>query len=191
MTVACVVADEAVETIALDGGNTLTVEFITERRHGWKQEHLAHASTGRNVETGKLRLSIAVRRKRNGLVRFDGDLFKLDYDLSESAITRLYRHWHDLNADHSLPKRILRGMNCQFGKTTIIFDAAAEQVEEWKDFLLAVLTDRGSYVALNCPTTPRAPLAEFHRAAHKWPSAVNAGAAGRAATGVSGLMPSS
>lgn len=79
--------------------------------------------------TGRLRLAIGVRRRRNGLVRFDADLFKLDYNLSQDAIARLYRHWHDLNADHSLPKRILRGMDCHFSKTTIIFDATVEQTD--------------------------------------------------------------
>jgi hypothetical protein len=105
------------------------VEFITERRYGWTQEQLAHASTGRNVATGKLRLSVAVRNRHNGIVRFDADLFKLDYNLSQDAIRRLYCHWHDPNPDYSLPKKTLRRMDCHFSLTTIIFDATAQQVD--------------------------------------------------------------
>jgi hypothetical protein len=157
MTIVC---DEAVETIAVGSRNVPkprspltvpTVEFITERRNGWKQEHLAHLSTGRNIETGKRTLAVGVRRRHNGLVRFEADLFKLDYNLSQDAIARLYRHWHDLNEEYSLPRNVLRRMECHFSKTAIIFDTTAQQADDWKDFLMAVLTDRSSYVALNCP----------------------------------------
>jgi len=130
--------------------NLPPVEFINERRHGWTQEQLAHASTGHNRTTGKLTVAIGVRTRRNGLVRFDADLIKLDYDLSQDAIGRLYHYWHDLNAHYSLPKKILRRMECHFSKTTIIFDATAQQVNDWKDFLMAVLMDKGSYVGLDC-----------------------------------------
>ncbi len=137
----CAVKGVQVERVPL-------VEFIAERRHGWKQEHLAHASTGRNRETGECKIAVAVRRRHNGLVHFDADLFRLDYNLSQDTIARLYRHWHDLNAAHSLSKRVLRRMDCHFGKTTIIFDATAEQTDHWRRFLRRVLTDAVSYTRI-------------------------------------------
>jgi hypothetical protein len=121
------------------------VEFITEQRRYWTQEHFAHALTGRSRETGESKIAVAVRRRRNGQVRFDGDLWRLDLDLRPDTIARLYRRWHDLNADHSLPKRLLRRMVCHFSKTTIVFDATAEQVEHWREFLTTVLSDASSF----------------------------------------------
>src|SRR5262249_33284792 len=126
-----------------------TVEFIRKRRHGWTQEQLAHTSTGHNATTGKRTVARGDPTRQKALVRFDGDLFRLDYDLSQDVIARLYRYWHDLNAHYSLPKKILRRMECHFSKTTIIFDATAQQVNDWKDFLMAVLMDKGSYVGLD------------------------------------------
>ena len=117
---------------------------------GGRRKSLLTPSTGRKRTTGELTLGVGVHRRQNGLVRFDADLFKLDYNLSQDAIRRLYRYWHDLNMHYSLPKKILRRMECHFSKTTIIFDATAQQVNDWKDFLMAVLMDKGSYVGLDC-----------------------------------------
>jgi hypothetical protein len=122
------------------------IGYITERRHGRTQEQLAHSSTGRSRTTGQLTLGIGIRKRRNGLVIFDGDLYRINLDLHPDAIERLHRHWHDLNTDYSLPKKILRKMACHFGKTTIIFDATTEQVDEWREFLNEILTDSASYV---------------------------------------------
>lgn len=156
MTASVIVCDEAVEYDCCNPRPRFTaptVEFITERRYGWTQEQLAHALTGRNVASGKLRLSVAVRNRHNGMVRFDADLFKLDYDLSLDAIARLYRHWHDLNAAYSLPKKVLRRMDCHFSKTTIIFDATTEQAEQWREFLKTALSDASSYVGIGLSKT--------------------------------------
>ncbi len=158
MTMVC----EAVETIGAARCNegtprvlfvVPTITFVTERQYGLRPEHAAHARTGRNIGTGKLTLGIGIRKRRNGFVTFDADLFKLDYNLSQLAIDRLYRHWHDLNADHSLPKSVLRRMDCHFSQTTIIFDAAAEQTHQWREFLREVLADAGSYVAIDYPAS--------------------------------------
>jgi hypothetical protein len=129
--------------------HAVEVKFITERHNGLKPEQAAYRATGRNRVTGKLTLGIGIGKRRNGLVHFDGDLWRLDLDLHPDAIGRLYRHWQDLNADCSLPKRILRGMDCHFSRTTIVFDATAEQVEEWKDFLRAILSDARSYIEVD------------------------------------------
>lgn len=135
-----------------------TVVFVTEQpqlwagsnENGWRhrltQLEYARHRTGRNAATGQYTLAVAVRHRRNGLVRFDADLWKLAVELSPAAISRLYRRWHDLNADYSLPKKILRRMDCHFSRTTIIFDVTVEQVEEWKGFLAAVLSNRASYI---------------------------------------------
>ncbi len=119
------------------------VEFVTERRGWTTQEQLAHAHTGHNVTTGDLTLTIAERSRRNGLVRFDGDLWKLPYDLHPHAIMRLATRWALLNA--VTPKKVRSRMEQHFSRTTIIFDATAEQADNWREFLHEVLTDRESY----------------------------------------------
>ena len=136
------------ETIAVeDRGVTAApaVKFVTKRQYGLRQEQAAHMATGRNIKTGRLTLAVGVRNRPNGLVRFDADLFKLPLDLHPDAIARLYRYWHDLNADYSLPKKMLRRMDCHFSRNTVIFDATSEQAEHWREFLREVLTDVTSY----------------------------------------------
>ena len=136
------------------------VQFVTERPRLWAgldengrrlwlsiEEH-AHNLTGRSRATGQYTIGVAVRRRRNGLTRFDGDLWKLPWNLSPAAISGLYRHWHDLNA--GTPKQMKSRMerHRHFSRNTIIFDAVAEQVDAWREFLTLLLTDHASYVSI-------------------------------------------
>jgi hypothetical protein len=141
-------AIEAVEMIA-NGSVTRApaVEFVTKRSSGRTVERAAHDATGRDAETGKVRLAIAARYRINCMVRFDGDLWRLPYDLHPRAILLLESYWDLLN--QATPKNVRARMNRHFSRTTIIFDATAKQVDDWRDFLKTLLSDTTSYVGID------------------------------------------
>jgi len=129
------------------GRQAPAVEFVTKRSFGRAVEQAAHDATGRDANTGKLTLAIAIRRRPNGLVGFDGDLIKVDFDLSQDAIMRLGDYWEFVNTN--TPKHVRSRMSCHFSRNTIIFDATAEQVNDWREFLTNVLSDMTSYVGID------------------------------------------
>jgi hypothetical protein len=120
------------------------VEFITKRSYGRTVERAAHDRTGRDADTGNVRLAIAIRCRNSGMVRFDGDLWRLPYDLSPDAILLLGAYWDLLN--EATPKNVHARMNRHFSRNTIIFDATAEQADDWREVLAKVLSDTTSYV---------------------------------------------
>lgn len=137
----------------------ITVEFVTERPRLWAsldengrrlwlsiEEH-AHNSTGRSRATGQCTLAVAVRLRRNGLVRFDADLWKLPWNLSPGAISQLRNYWGLLNKE--TPKRMQSRMVQHFSRTFFQFDVMTEQVCEWRSFLTSLLTDAASYVSIS------------------------------------------
>jgi hypothetical protein len=145
MTMAAI---EAVETIANRSvAQAPAVEFVTKRSSGRTVERAAHDRTGRDADTGNVRLAIAIRCRNNGLVRFDADLFKLDCDLGQEAITRLWGHWEFVNT--KTPKQVRSRMEQHFSRNTIIFDATADQADDWREFLTEVLSDTASYVGID------------------------------------------
>jgi len=122
------------------------VEFISKRSSGRTVERAAHDRTGRDADTGTVRLAIAIRRRNNGMVRFDGDLWRLPYDLSPDAILLLGAYWDLL--DEATPKNERARMNRHFSRNTIIFDATTEQADDWREFLTEVLSNTASYVGI-------------------------------------------
>ena len=141
-------AIEAVETI----GNRIVaqapaVEFITKRSSGRTVEREAHDRTGRDADTGNLRLAIAIRRRNSGMVRFDGDLWRLPYDLSPGAILLFETYWDLLN--ERMARNVRSRMQRHFSRNTIIFDATKEQADDWREFLIEVLSDTASYVGID------------------------------------------
>ena len=141
-------AIEAVETIGNRSvAQAPAVEFITKRSSGRTVEREAHDRTGRDADTGNVRLAIAIRCRNNGMVRFDGDLWRLPYDLSPDAILLLGAFWDLLNK--ATPKNERARMNRHFTRNTIIFDATAEQADDWREFLTEVLSDTASYVGID------------------------------------------
>ena len=125
----------------------MEVKFISERRYGWTQEQLARASTGRNRATGELHLGVSMRNRNNGTVRFEADLWKIDLDFHPDAASLLRDRWQRENA--AMPRRIQNRMQRHFSRTFLQFDVRREQKDDWKDFLMAVLSDAGSYVGLD------------------------------------------
>jgi hypothetical protein len=138
---------ERVETIASRSvAQAPAVEFVTKRRWGLTREQCAHAMTGRDTRTGKLTLAVSVRNRTGGMVRFDGDLWRLPFDLCPDAILLLETYWELLN--QATPRNVYARMNGHFSRNTIIFDATADQADDWRDLLTAVLSDTTSYVGI-------------------------------------------
>lgn len=117
------------------------------RRHRLSPAEIARHSTGRDRSTGRLALGVAVTNRHNGTVRFEADLWKIDLDFHPDAASLLTDRWQRENA--AMPRRIQNRMQRHFSRTFLQFDAMREQTDDWKDFLMAVLSDAGSYVGLD------------------------------------------
>ncbi len=123
------------------------VEFVSKWDHGRQPEQVAHDVTGRDRRTGKLTLAVSVRRRTSGMMRFDGDLWRLPYDLHPRAILLLGAYWDLLN--ERTPKNMRARMERHFSRNTIIFDATKEQADDWREFLTELLSDPTSYVGID------------------------------------------
>ena len=139
-------------SVAMDGevmrvmecGNAApTLQFVGNWRLGRPPEQLARDGTGRDITTGELRLTITIRHRNNGLVRFTCDLWKLPHDLSPDALARLRNYWE---LEHrAIPERVRARMERHFSRTHFVFDTTQEQAGDWRDFLATALTDAASY----------------------------------------------
>lgn len=147
LTVELVVGSEVKESLTVDCCSVFiapVVEFVSKGQHGRSPEQVAHGGTGRNSTTGEWHLGVAVRRRQNGLLRFEASLWKLDYDLNAGARELLEARWAILNEE--TPAAVGKGMRHHFGRTFFEFDATPEQESNWREALATVLSDRGSYV---------------------------------------------
>lgn len=138
-TVTVMVGDEVVETLKVNAADVETadvagvavapaVSFVTKGSFGRTVEKVAHDSTGRNVATGELRLTVSMRNRNNGMVRFTCDLWKLPHDLNSGALTLLRNYWRLLNK--ATPMKTQTRMERHFGRTFIQFDTMAEQASD-------------------------------------------------------------
>ncbi len=141
---------EVIETMTVNGEaarfasfNPPRLEFINKWFGGCPPAVVAHDRTGSNPVTGEWTLGIGLRNRSNGMVRVEASLWKLNLDLNDSAQGLLLDYWWLLN--EAMPGKVRRRMKRRFSKSFFEFDATPEQVEDWREFLGEVLTDRASY----------------------------------------------
>ncbi len=156
-----VIGSEAMKSLSVDALAAPAIRFFDRgntpklyhdfdaygRRRRLSPTGIARHSTGVDRTTGKRTLGVGVESRSNGTVRFEADLWKLDYNLSTSGRELLAAYWQAQNRE--TPARLRKKMERHFGRTHFQFDVMAEQLGDWRDFLKTVLSDASSYVGID------------------------------------------
>ena len=126
---------------------TPQLEFIDNWRGECPPAVIARLRTGHDRESGRRTLGVGLRNRSNGTTtRFEMDLWRLGYDLSDRAQKLVRDYWQHQNRD--TPAHVQKHMERHFSRTFLQFDAMREQTDHWKDFLKATLTDAASYIEI-------------------------------------------
>jgi DNA-directed RNA polymerase subunit RPC12/RpoP len=91
------------------------------------------------IRTGRGGICIAVIQRRDGLVHFEFDLWRVDWELRDEVCANLYELWRQ-EVSGSLATLGKRKVEATFGKTYTHFDVLPESAAKWKAILIAVLS---------------------------------------------------
>jgi hypothetical protein len=118
----------------------INIEFLSGDYRN--SSNILHRSQCR---TGCRGICIAVIQRRDGLVHFEFDLWRVDWELRDEVCANLYELWRQ-EVSGSLATLGSRRIEATFGKTYTHFDVLPEFAGKWKAILIAVLS---SNVALD------------------------------------------
>jgi hypothetical protein len=117
------------------GDVRINVQFI--EGSGPKDRNIALRAYGL---TGRGGICVAILKRIDGLVRFEFDLWRVDWNLRNEIGVPLRQIWVTQMAEHAVKLR-KRRLECCFGKRYTVFDVLPEYVDCWKALLTALLSN--------------------------------------------------
>jgi hypothetical protein len=90
--------------------------------------------------TGRSGICVSILKRLNGLIRFEFDLWRVDWNIRAEVREQLGQRWSAQMAIHAV-KFKKRRLECCFSKTFAFFDVLPEYADYWKTILTAVLTN--------------------------------------------------